>query len=290
MNDVLKVNSLSKTYTDFTLNKISFDLPKGYIMGLIGPNGSGKTTTIKAMLNMITPDSGSVTIFDKNNIEAEQEIKRNVGVVFDSSYFVDEWKMPDVEKAFSLFYPGWDGKKYWSMLSKFRIGREKRVQELSKGMQMKLMLACVLSYDAKLLILDEPTSGLDPVSRDELLEILSGYIEDGEHSVLFSTHITGDLEKIADYITYINLGELVFTGSKEDFVSGYRIVTGDKKFLLPELERRLIGVRIFPTGFEALVKKEDLLYASQTENFAATIDDIIVFVSRQTEMRKEGER
>lgn len=287
MNNVLDVKSLSKSYSDFTLDKISFCLPMGYIMGLIGPNGSGKTTTIKSILNMVTPDSGCITVFHQNNIKEEQEIKKNIGVVFDNNYFVDEWNMSDVEKAFSLFYSKWDQNKYWFWLSKFRITKEKRVNELSKGMQMKLMLACAFSYDAKLLILDEPTSGLDPVSRDELLEILSSYIEDGQHSVLFSTHITSDLEKIADYITYIHLGQLIFTGSKEEFVDSYRLITGDKESLTPELERKLIGIRIFATGYEALIKTADLPFVSQLEHFNATIDDIVVFTSRQTEKNKE---
>ena len=288
MNNMLEVTALSKTYTDFTLDNISFRLPEGFIMGLIGPNGSGKTTTIKSILNMVEPDSGSITVFGKDHIAQEQEIKRDIGVVFDNSYFVDEWSMTDVEKAYSLFYIGWNSETYWSMLSKFRIAKEKRVKELSKGMQMKLMLACTFSYDAKLLCLDEPTSGLDPVSRDELLEILSGYIEDGRHSVLFSTHITSDLEKIADYITYINLGKMIFTGSKEDFVEGYRIVSGDKKALTPELKNHMIGTRTFATGYEALIRTQDIPEDMQADALQATIDDIVVFVSRQAE--KEAQR
>lgn len=287
MNNMLEVKALSKSYTDFTLDNITFRLPEGFIMGLIGPNGSGKTTTIKSILNMVEPDSGSITVFGKDHIAQEQDIKRDIGVVFDNSYFVDEWSMTDVEKAYSLFYTGWNSETYWSMLSKFRITKEKRVKELSKGMQMKLMLACAFSYDAKLLILDEPTSGLDPVSRDELLGILSGYIEDGLHSVLFSTHITSDLEKIADYITYINLGKMIFTGSKEDFVEGYRIVSGDKKTLTPDLENRLIGIRTFTTGYEALIRTHDVPEELQADALQATIDDIVVFVSRQAEKEEQ---
>lgn len=290
MDNVLEVKYLSKTYTDFVLNNINFSLPMGYIMGLIGPNGSGKTTTIKTILNMVTPDSGNVFVFGKDHAEYEQEIKKDIGVVFDESYFVDDWNMADVEKSFALFYESWDSKKYWPMLDKFRITKEKKVKELSKGMQMKLMLACAFSYDAKLLILDEPTSGLDPVSRDELLEILSSYIEDEQHSVLFSTHITSDLEKIADYITYINFGNLMFSGSKEDFVRGYRIVNGDRKSLTQELESKLIGIRTFTTGYEALIRTEDLSYAANEDNLDATIDDIVVFVSRQAEQDKEAQR
>lgn len=197
--------------------------------------------------------------------------------------------MADVEKAYTLFYPAWDSEKYWSLLSRFRIGKTKKVKELSKGMQMKLMLACAFSYDARLLILDEPTSGLDPVSRDELLDILCEYIEDGRRSVLFSTHITPDLEKIADYITYIHLGQLIFTGTKEDFADSFRVVRGDRKELTPRLEARLIGLRTFPTGFEALIRKEDLAAAGRLECVPASIDDIVVFMSRQTDRNSQEE-
>ena len=289
MDSMLHVEALEKSYSDFKLDNISFDLPAGYIMGLIGPNGSGKTTTIKAILNITERDGGKITVFGKDNIASEQEIKKDIGVVFDSSSFVDEWTMADVEKAYRLFYPAWDSEKYWSLLTKFRIGRTKKVKELSKGMQMKLMLACAFSYDARLLILDEPTSGLDPVSRDELLDILCEYIEDGRRSVLFSTHITPDLEKIADYITYIHLGRLIFTGTKEDFADSFRVVRGDRKELTPGLEARLIGLRTFPTGFEALMKRQDLPAASRLECVPASIDDIVVFMSRQTDRNSQEE-
>ena len=167
------------------------------------------------------------------------------------------------------------------MLRKFHIAPTKKVKELSKGMQMKLMLACSFSYDAKLLILDEPTSGLDPVSRDELLQILSEYIEDGEHSVLFSTHITGDLERAADYITYISYGELFFSGSKDEFVDMYRIIKGGMNELSADVQAKVVGVRTFPTGFEALVKAEDIGAFTALDIEPATIDDIVVFTSKR---------
>ena len=217
MTNYLEVTNLSKSFDSFQLHNISFTLPKGYIMGLIGPNGSGKTTTIKLILNMLKRTGGTVKVMGLDNIAEEQKVKSELGVVFDTNYFSDDWKVSQVEKSISVFYPNWDSQKFADMLRKFHIAPTKKVKELSKGMQMKLMLACAFSYDAKLLILDEPTSGLDPVSRDELLKILSEYIEDGEHSVLFSTHITGDLERAADYITYISYGELFYTGSKDDF-------------------------------------------------------------------------
>ena len=283
MNDYLEVRNLSKSFEGFQLHNITFTLPKGYIMGLIGPNGSGKTTTIKLILNMLKRTSGEVKILGFDSITNEQEAKRNLGVVFDSNYFSDEWKISQVEKSVSAFYENWNTQKFSETLKRFHIQPSKKVKELSKGMQMKLMLACAFSYDAKLLILDEPTSGLDPVSRDELLNILSEYIEDGEHSVLFSTHITGDLERAADYITYISYGELFFSGSKDEFIDMFRIVKGGREELSADLSKKMLGIRNFSTGFEALVKTEDLKQFAHLNVEPATIDDIVVFTSKRGE-------
>lgn len=281
MNDnMLEIIGLSKHYENFHLDDVSFCIPKGFIMGLIGPNGSGKTTTIKLILNMLTRTSGTVTVFGKDNIAEELAIKKELGVVFDSNFFVDAWNMPTVEKSISPFYENWNSTRFYELLSKFRIDKAKKVSELSKGMQMKLMLACAFSYDAKLLILDEPTSGLDPVSRDELLEILSEYIEDGQHSVLFSTHITDDLDKAADYITYLHFGRQQFTGSKDEFVDLFRIVKGGKEELTLELKKVLVGVRSFSTGFEGMVRTADLARFPSLDNEPVSIDDIIIFMNK----------
>lgn len=283
MTNYLDVKNLSKSFDGFQLNNISFTLPKGYIMGLIGPNGSGKTTTIKLILNMLKRDSGSVKILGFDNISDEQKAKSELGVVFDTNYFSDDWQIKQAEKSISVFYPKWNHQTFEKMLRKFHISNTKKVKELSKGMQMKLMLACAFSYDAKLLILDEPTSGLDPVSRDELLQILSEYIEDGEHSVLFSTHITADLERAADYITYISYGNLFFSGSKDEFVDMFRIVKGGKEEISEELNAKAIGIRTFLTGFEALVKTENINAFAALNIEPATIDDIVVFTGKKGE-------
>ena len=283
MDNYLEVKNLSKSFEGFRLHDITFTLPKGYIMGLVGPNGSGKTTTIKLILNMLKRTSGEVKILGFDNITQEQEAKRNLGVVFDSNYFSDEWKISQVEKSVSAFYENWNTQKFSEILERFHIQPSKKVKELSKGMQMKLMLACAFSYDAKLLILDEPTSGLDPVSRDELLHILSEYIEDGEHSVLFSTHITGDLERAADYITYISYGELFFSGGKDELIDSFRIVKGGREELPADLGRKMLGIRNFSTGFEALVRTEDLKQFAHLNVEPATIDDIVVFTSKRGE-------
>ena len=283
MDNFLEVSNLSKSFPSFQLRNISFSLPKGYIMGLIGPNGSGKTTTIKLILNMLKRDNGEVKIMGLDNITDEKAAKVSVGVVFDANYFCDEWTVAQSEAAVSVFYKNWNKNRFSELLKKFHIAPTKKVKELSKGMQMKLMIACAFSYDAKLLILDEPTSGLDPVSRDELLKILSEYIEDGEHSVLFSTHITGDLERAADYITYINYGELFFSGSKDEFVDMFRIVKGGRDELTVNLNEKLIGIRNFSTGFEALIRSEDLKLFSHLDVEPATIDDIVVFTNQEAD-------
>ena len=281
MANYLEVKNLSKSFDTFQLHNISFTLPKGYIMGMIGPNGSGKTTTIKLILNMLKRNGGEIKIMGLDNITDEQKAKAELGVVFDTNYFSDEWHVTQVEKSITVFYPNWNSERFAQMLRKFHIASTKKVKELSKGMQMKLMLACAFSYDAKLLILDEPTSGLDPVSRDELLQVLSEYIEDGEHSVLFSTHITGDLERIADYITYISYGELFFSGGKDEFVDMFRIVKGGTNELSADLKEKAVGIRTFPTGFEALLKIEDTSAFSALSIEPATIDEIVVFTSKK---------
>ena len=283
MDNYLELINLSKSFKSFQLHDITFTLPKGYIMGLIGPNGSGKTTTIKLILNMIKRTDGEVKILGFDNIIDEKEAKKNLGVVFDSNYFNDEWKVSQIEKSISSFYKNWDTQKFSKILKQFHILPSKKVKELSKGMQMKLMLACAFSYDAKLLILDEPTSGLDPVSRDELLDILLEYIEDGEHSVLFSTHITEDLERVADYITYINYGELFFSGNKDEFVDMFQIVKGGCEELSEYLSKKMINIRNFATGFEALIKTEDSNYFAHLNIEPATINDIIIFTSNRGE-------
>lgn len=280
MNNLLEVTNLCKSFDRFELKDISFELPPGYIMGLIGPNGAGKTTLIKLILNMLRRDGGEIKIMGLDNIDNEQQAKKNVGVVFDSNYFNSDWKVPQAEKSLSVFYENWDSKKYSALLDRFNIPLSSRIGALSKGMQMKLMLACAFSYDARLLILDEPTAGLDPVSRDELLEILSEYIEDGQHSVLFSTHITGDLESAADYITYINRGEMYFTGPKDEFTDSFRLVKGGCGDLTGDLENKLIGIRKYSSGFEALIKTEDTADFPDLAAEPAPIDKIIVFTSK----------
>jgi ABC-2 type transport system ATP-binding protein len=215
MTNAIEIKGLRKEYRDFSLNDISFTLPLGHIMGFVGQNGAGKTTTIRLILNMTARNDGSIHILGLDNILDEQKIKQDIAVVFDDTFFAESWKVSEVEKAIQGFYSKWNSALYHHHSNDFNLPEDKRVNELSRGMKMKLMLAVAMSHEAKLLILDEPTSGIDPVARDELLEILSAYVADGQKSIFFSTHITTDLEKIADYISIIDRGSLAYTGTKK---------------------------------------------------------------------------
>jgi len=218
MEHALEIRGLCKSYGSFGIKDVSFALPKGKIMGFVGPNGAGKTTTIKSILGMIKPDFGEVKIFGKC---ATSQDNAEIGVVMDTPFYEEMWKISDVKKAVKLFHKHFDGKKFDKYIEKFGIDITKRVKDLSRGMGVKLMIAVALSHDAKLLILDEPTSGLDPVSRDELCDILLEYVSDRGGSVLFSTHITSDLEKIADYITCIIDGSIAFLGEKDSILKDF---------------------------------------------------------------------
>ena len=276
----LELKNVCKSFRDFTLNNISFTLPQGYIMGLVGPNGAGKTTTIQLILNMLEKDTGEILVFGKDNVVSEKEIKQDIGIVFDSIFYVDSWTVKDTEKAVSIFYNDWRHDIFNDMVKRFDLPQNKKVGELSRGMQMKLMLACAFSHNAKLLILDEPTSGLDPVTRDEFLEILQDYIKDGERSVLFSTHITSDLEQVADYITLVNQGNMIFTGSMEDLLNSYRLIKGKPRDLTIELEKTIIGLRKTDMGFDGLISAKA---ATQYKNYIiddVKIDDIVVRIGK----------
>lgn len=215
MANAIEITGLRKEYRDFSLKDISFTLPLGHIMGFVGQNGAGKTTTIRLILNMTARQSGSIQILGQDNILDEQKIKQDIAVVFDDTFFAESWKVSEVEKAIQGFYDKWDSALYHNHVKEFNLPIDKRVKELSRGMKMKLMLAVAMSHEAKLLILDEPTSGIDPVARDELLDILRTYVADGQKSIFFSTHITTDLQKIADYISIIHNGSIVYTGTEK---------------------------------------------------------------------------
>ena len=204
--NAIEIKGLTKKYDGFTLDDISFDVPKGSVMGFIGQNGAGKTTTIKAIFNIISRDAGTINVLGLDNIENEYEIKEDVAAVFDELPFHEDFNARQISVVLSSVFRNWDNEKFKELLTRFALPEKKKIKQFSKGMKMKLQIATALSHDAKLLIMDEATTGLDPVIRNEILDIFREYLQDGERSILMSSHITSDLEKIADCVTFIDKG------------------------------------------------------------------------------------
>lgn len=228
---MIRVENLSKTRENFKLENISFELKEGYIMGLVGPNGSGKTTLIKMLLGLVKSDEGEIKIFDKDIYKEEIFIKENIGFVFDNFNFYQHLKIKDYKKILKYSYSKFNEKLFDSYIENFGIKTKSYIGNLSKGEAIKVMLAGALSHDAKLIILDEPTAGLDPIVRKDILRLLQEVIEDGNKSVIISTHITSDLDGIADYITFINKGKLVFSEDMEWIKERFRIFRGSTEEL-----------------------------------------------------------
>lgn len=224
MENILEINNLSKKYDNFELKNVNIELPKGMIMGFIGENGAGKTTTIKSILNIINRDSGEIKIFGLDNIGNEVKIKEDIGVVLDDSFLSEYLNPTDINKIMKNIYKNWDEKLYFKYIEDFKLPKDKISKEYSSGMKMKLKIAVALSHHPKLLILDEPTSGLDPVARSEILDIFQDFIQDENKGIFVSSHITSDLEHIADYITFINDGEIIFTKTRDELLENYGIV------------------------------------------------------------------
>lgn len=296
MSNILEVNGLQKTYAQFKLSDVSFDVPRGYIVGFIGPNGAGKTTTIKLILNIAGSESGTVKFFGGENAQSGNspdggtDISKyeQIGVVMDTPMYSDDWSLIDVENAISPFYPNWNSEQYASYLKRFGLDEKKKVKELSRGMKVKLQIAVALSHDAKLLILDEPTSGLDPVAREDICDLLREYVTDESKSVIFSTHITSDLEKTADYITFIQNGSIVYTGSKDDLLEKYVRIAGGIGELSTEQKSLVIGYKEHSTGFEGMVETADI--GKLPRNIIAesiTLDEIIIFINKEGRINEQ---
>ena len=227
MENILEVKNLCKKYNQFELKNVNLTLPKGMIMGLIGENGAGKTTTIKSILNL-TNSTGEINIFGLNVKKYDKKIKEDIGVVLNENFFSEYLNPKDINKIMKNIYKNWDEKLYFKYLEDFKLPQNKISKEFSSGMKMKLKIAVALAHHPKLLILDEPTSGLDPVARSGILDIFQDFIQNGENSILVSSHITSDLEHIADYITFINDGEIVLSKTRDELLEEYGIVKCSK--------------------------------------------------------------
>jgi len=231
MTHTLEVRNLTKKYERFTLDNVSFDLPMGCIMGVVGENGAGKSTLFKAILNLIHRNAGEILFWGKPMTDKDTKMREQIGVAFDAICFSEVLTVKQVGNIGKYTYKNWDSAQFQELVTRFELPLKAEIKTLSKGMKMKLNLAFAMSHNAKLLILDEPTAGLDPIARDELLDLFLDFVQDEEHSILISSHITTDLEKIADYITFINKGKLAFTKEKDTLLYQYGIVRCGEKDL-----------------------------------------------------------
>lgn len=277
MNDyALEIKELTKKYSDFTLDNISFGVEKGCVMGLVGQNGAGKTTCIKLILNAIAKQSGKINIYGMDNIEREVQAKELIGYVSDEDYLFISSNLKQHADCFSKVYKNWDQELFESYVEKWNLPLKKKTADFSKGMKTKAMLALTLAHHPKILILDEPTSGLDPVARIEVLDILREFVSDGEKAVLFSTHITGDLDKIADYITILIDGKLTESMAIDKIEEKYAVISGDNSSLDGNTSYA-VGIRKGSSSFEALVKRENINRFKDVNVHTPNIENILTF-------------
>ncbi|MGI5962889.1 MAG: ABC transporter ATP-binding protein [Lawsonibacter sp.] len=282
MINSIEVRGLCKSYGDFALRDVDLTLPAGSILGLIGENGAGKTTTIKCILNLVHRDKGEITLLGRDNCREERLAKADVGVVLDDCFFHDTLRPQDLSIIFSPIYPAWDKSLFQHYLKKFSLPHKKFLKEFSRGMKMKLSLAVALSHHPKLLILDEATAGLDPVVRDEILDEFMGFIQEEDHAVLLSSHITSDLEKVADYITYIHQGQVVLSGSKDSILEQYGRVGCTAQQLEQISPGDLLRVRRGPFGCEGLTPDRIHFHRTYPQLLVepVSLEDIMLFVGK----------
>ena len=251
--NAIEIKNLTKRYDGFTLDNISFSVPKGSIMGFIGQNGAGKSTTINTILNIIKADSGEIRVFGKDTRTADVQIKQDIAAVFDELPFHEQLNAKALDKILRRVFKRWNSDVFFGYLERFQLPVKKKFGQFSKGMKMKLQIAAALSHDAKLLIMDEATTGLDPVVRNEILDIFLEFLQNEEHSILMSSHITSDLEKIADSVTFIDKGRLLLTGYKDDILESHGVIKCSKEDYENIGEGDIISARISDFGVEAMV-------------------------------------
>lgn len=278
---MLKIEKLCKKMSDtFSLKEVSFEVPEGMIVGFIGANGAGKTTTLKCIINALVPDGGTVEAFGLDVQTHEEQTKQRIGYAAGPFEYFPQLKLKKIAESYSTFFDKWDMATFEGLCQKFGLDTNKRVRELSQGMKVKFGLALAMSHDADLYIFDEPTSGLDPIIRDEVLEHFRNIVTDAHKSILFSTHITSDLDKIADRIVYIDNGQIVLDMGKDELLDSHALVRGSREQLTDELKSVAVAVKINEFGFAALVER-DKLPVGNFDTEKPTIEDVMVFYNRE---------
>ena len=255
MSDILKVENLNKSYGDFSLADVNFSLPEGCITGFIGVNGAGKTTTLRTLLGLTKKQSGNIQFFGLDMEKNEKKIKDRIGIVLDDGCFYEELSLAEMKSIISSAYTEWSEQDFKRYMDMFSLDPKQKINTLSKGMKMKYALALALSHNAELLIMDEPTNGLDPLVRSQLLKVLADYMDNSGKGVFFSTHITSDLDKIADMLIMINNGRVVFQEEKDNLLDTYRIVKGDVKALTDDVRKLFLSISETAFGFTGVTKQ-----------------------------------
>lgn len=283
MENALEIKGLCKQYTGFALENVSFSLPRGAVMGFIGENGAGKTTTIKAVLNLIRRDAGEIRVLGMDNIRDERAVKERIGVVLEDGCFLNTMNARQVDTLMGKAYQNWNPEQFFGFIRRFGIDENKKIKDYSKGMRMKISIAAALSHGAELLLMDEPTSGLDPVVRDEVLDLFYDFMQDEGHAILLSSHITSDLDKIADYITFIHGGRVALSEPRDELLDTYGVLrcTADQ---LAALEPQAVRAkRMGAFGCEALVRRDGVPQGWPVE--PVNIEQIMLFLTRGEDAR-----
>ena len=282
--ELLEVRNLSKHYRTFSLENINFTLPKGYIMGYVGQNGAGKSTTLNLITNICKCSSGEIYVDGITCREDEIRYKECIGYIGDEFYFPDNFRVRDIRRVLKGFYTTFSGKKFDELTKRWKLDQKLQLKDFSRGMKVKMMFASVLARETKLLVLDEATNGLDPVVRAEILKILQEYIADGERSVIFSTHILSDLEQIADFVYFIHEGKTVLYDAKDDLMENFLLVKGERKAVTAKLQEGLIGIIDNAYGFEAILPSDKAGLLTNEFHFERpTIDQIVIHYIKDLE-------
>lgn len=278
MDNAVEIKGLNKSFGAFALSDVDLQIPEGYVVGLIGENGAGKTTLIKCITGAMNLDSGSVTLFGRDRRPDVGEI----GMVFDECHFFQQMDGEQTGKLMASIFPNWDGSRYRDLLSRFGIDLGKKIKDYSRGMRMKIQVAVALSHDPRLMIMDEATAGMDPAARDEFLEIVMEYMQDEDHTVLMSSHITADLERIADYIVFIHKGRVVLNDTKDSILESYGIVRGTESQVLGIGRENIVSLRREELSTSALVRDRNGVAEAYPEIVVdpASLDDIMVMIIR----------
>jgi len=281
--NAIEIRNLSKDLDNFTLNIDKLDIKKGFITGFIGPNGSGKTTTIKLIMNMLNKDNGTIKIFDKEYKLDDTSIKEIIGYVGDIPGYMKEVKFKDIKKSIAPFYKNWDENLYNYYLKKFDINENKVYKESSKGQQKKFELIITLAHHPKLIIMDEPTANLDPIVRNEFVEVLQEHMDKDGVTVFYSTHITSDLDKVGDYLVFIYKGKIILSSDKESILENHRIIKGGKELLDDETKKYLISYNKNSFGFDGLTdnyKEAFEIFGEEVVYDKANLEDILMYYTR----------